>query len=308
MESQIFISHSHDDANIAEALVDALLAAMDISPDSVRCTSVPGHQLPFGRTIAEQLKVDIGATSAVLVLLTQNSLRSKWVLFELGATWALGKVVIPILGHGMAVSDLPGPLANYPSVAIDSPDATNRIADAMAQIASTLKISQRFGGKREAKVRKFLDCAQSSSPSTATNASIDQAMAFEIPWLILVVVGGGARYPEAVFAQIETYLSKLGIPLAKPLSEAVWEGDDGREAMKLLAAFGGELAAKRPDLAAYYEAGANLLPLAVHGNVEGISRAVQRIALPMEVAALRDDLRDWADAIHRHMAKPLGLN
>jgi hypothetical protein len=28
MESQIFISHSHDDANIAEALVDALLAAM----------------------------------------------------------------------------------------------------------------------------------------------------------------------------------------------------------------------------------------------------------------------------------------
>jgi hypothetical protein len=59
MATLVFISHSHADQAVAAALVEFVLEALDIKPGAIRCTSVPGHQLPFGRTISEQLKADI---------------------------------------------------------------------------------------------------------------------------------------------------------------------------------------------------------------------------------------------------------
>ena len=86
METVVFVSHSHSDEVLAEALVELLLSALELEPSAVRCTSVPGHQLPFGKTISEALKTDIETSAAILVLLTEDSLRSNWVLFELGAS------------------------------------------------------------------------------------------------------------------------------------------------------------------------------------------------------------------------------
>lgn len=63
--TRIFISHSHADEKIASLLVDFLLAALAIRPEDIRCTSVPGHKLPFGTSIGEQLKND-GSTEPVM--------------------------------------------------------------------------------------------------------------------------------------------------------------------------------------------------------------------------------------------------
>jgi len=51
----IFISHKETDAVLAKALVEFLHASLNIAPRSIRCTSVPGFQLPFGTTISGQL-------------------------------------------------------------------------------------------------------------------------------------------------------------------------------------------------------------------------------------------------------------
>ncbi len=51
--TRIFISHSHTDREIASELVDFLLAALELRPEEIRCTSVPVHQLPFGFSIGE---------------------------------------------------------------------------------------------------------------------------------------------------------------------------------------------------------------------------------------------------------------
>jgi hypothetical protein len=103
----------------------------------------------------------IDTSAAILVLLTKDSLRSNWVLFELGASWALGKIVVPILGRQLTADALPGPPAAYPSVPIDAADAPSRLAHAVAQIARTLRLRERTGGKRDAKLRGFVDPARS---------------------------------------------------------------------------------------------------------------------------------------------------
>jgi TIR domain len=187
MATVVFVSHSHSDEVLAEALVELLLSALELEPSDVRCTSVPGHQLPFGKTIAEALKTDIETSAAVLVLLTEDSLRSTCVLFELGASWALGRIIIPILGHNQTPKVLPGPVSGYPCVAIDASDASSRMVDAISQIAVILGLRERSGGAREAKLRKFFDKAQAESEKKA-KPELGQAMAYEIPWLIIVYI------------------------------------------------------------------------------------------------------------------------
>ncbi|MEL6438845.1 MAG: toll/interleukin-1 receptor domain-containing protein [Cyanobacteria bacterium J06621_8] len=76
--TRIFISHSHADREIASLLIDYLLAALEIKEESIRCTSVPGHQLPFGTSISEQLKKDLNQTTCLIALITRNSLRSTY--------------------------------------------------------------------------------------------------------------------------------------------------------------------------------------------------------------------------------------
>ncbi len=297
MSALVFISHSHADQALAEALVEFVLGALDIEPDALRCTSVPGHQLPFGRTISEQLKADIDTSSAILVLLTRDSLRSNWVLFELGASWALGKIVVPILGRQLSVDALPGPLAAYPSVPIDAADASNRLADAVAQIARTLGLRERTGGKREAKLRAFVELARSWQGGELRPEAA-QAMAFEIPWLILLILSKQTKYPAALFPQIKFYMSKLGITASNPIEASIRMDDEGAAAMDLLAELGGSLSVKHPELVPIYEGGANLMPLAARGKNAELEAAVRRMPLPAALKVPQPDLLRWLNEIH----------
>lgn len=178
----IFVSHRESDARVAKALVDFLTASLEIADSKIRCSSVPGYQLPFGNTVAGQLKRDIHASNAVFVLLTRDSLESPWVLFELGASWALGKVMIPILGRGVSLNDVPGPLREYPVVAVETPNAAARLRDATAQIAQELGIVERGGGKAQSELENLLRCLHDWKPTLP--AGIAPARAFQVSWLI----------------------------------------------------------------------------------------------------------------------------
>jgi formylglycine-generating enzyme required for sulfatase activity len=155
--TRIFISHSHSDREIAEQLVNFLLAALEIKEEDIRCTSVPGHELSFGMSIEEQLKRDLGRTVGLIALITKDSLRSTWVLFELGSSWAMEKLVVPILGPGLTYDDLPGPLKNYPVVRIEDESPSYRLTDVINQLASTLDIPQKTSARRDASKDRFLN-------------------------------------------------------------------------------------------------------------------------------------------------------
>jgi hypothetical protein len=305
MSTLVFISHSHADRPAADALVEYLLAALELEPSSVRCTSVPGHQLPFGRAISEQLKADINSSSAMLVLLTKDSLRSAWVLFELGASWALAKIIVPVLEPSLTPGALPGPLSSHPCVLMGAPDARSRMADAVSQIGEVLRLKHRGGGKQEYKLDTFVERFK-SQPEPSPKAEVDEAMAFEIPWLILMIVFRNAKYPASLVPQIKSYMSRLDIAAANPVETQLRVDDDGVAAMNLIAELGGSLVAKvRHDLVPYYEAGANLMPLASRGKRDELRSCSDALSLPKHLQTPGEDLLKWLNAVHDHITAAL---
>jgi len=109
-EVRIFISHSNADESLAEALANLLERALRIRPEAIRCTSVVGYSLPTGADIDDQLRLEIEQSAVLIALITEASLSSTYVLFELGARWVLRKPLFPVVAAGMKPSALHEPL------------------------------------------------------------------------------------------------------------------------------------------------------------------------------------------------------
>ena len=163
---RIFISHSHSDREIARKLVEYLLAALRIEENDIRCSSVPGYQLPPGSNIEEHLRRDISDDIALVGLLTEHGLRSQWVLFELGAAWGMRKRVIPILGHGLKGEDLPGPLKSLAFISIENEQLAYSLSSMIETLADYLKVEQKPGINKDYKRDEFIEkLKQSNIPS-----------------------------------------------------------------------------------------------------------------------------------------------
>lgn len=133
-KSMLFISHSEKDKNVASKLIDFVENSLQTDTLDIRCSSVPGYQLPFGKTISQQLKEDINKSSFLVVIISENSLISEWVLFELGAAWALDIPVVPILVGDLTYKNMPGPLGSQSCIETCTDGASNRLRDAIKQM------------------------------------------------------------------------------------------------------------------------------------------------------------------------------
>src|SRR5258708_18131740 len=109
-ELKIFISHSSEDKPIAAALTELLKNALGIAPDAIRCTSVDGHRLSVGAKTDETLKRELLNARSFIALLTEQSLNSTWVLFELGARWGADHHLAPVFAAGLTAERLHRPL------------------------------------------------------------------------------------------------------------------------------------------------------------------------------------------------------
>lgn len=190
----IFVSHKETDTELAKALVECLHASLDLRSTKIRCTSVPGSQLPFGETISSQLKKDINSSKAIFVLITRESLQSRWVLFELGAAWSLGKVMVPILGPGLSQSDLPGPLKEYPVVIGDHTNAAARFRDSIAQVAQELSLNETGGGEPQSKLEFFIRLLQESNPGSERTDEFPKSKSAEGTWIDVVRMPDGSDF------------------------------------------------------------------------------------------------------------------
>jgi hypothetical protein len=106
----VFISHSSQDSDVAEILIELLESALDLPSDSIRCTSVEGYQLPAGVSTDEALRSEVHGSKLLIGLITPNSMSSPYVLFELGARWGAKKPMFPVLAKGAEHGILGGPL------------------------------------------------------------------------------------------------------------------------------------------------------------------------------------------------------
>jgi hypothetical protein len=128
----IFISHCSSDEPLAEALVDLLQAALGLSPESIRCTSVDGYRLPSGASVNEQLRLEVVESKSFIGLITPDSIESAYVLFEIGARWGAGLHLIPLLASGATVKDLKGPLSGLNAISCSLDTQLYQLVDDLA--------------------------------------------------------------------------------------------------------------------------------------------------------------------------------
>ena len=105
MSIRIFISHSEADKALAKTLIELIRLALNVEPSGIRCTSVDGYKLPTGTKIPDQIKAEVFNCEVFVALLTPHSLRSTYVLFELGARWGHSESMFPLFAVGARPSD-----------------------------------------------------------------------------------------------------------------------------------------------------------------------------------------------------------
>ncbi len=136
---EIFISHATVDTAIVENLVRFICDAVEIGPENIRCTSVPGNGLDISDHISTRLQRELVGCRIVLGVITRASLESPYVLLELGAGWIQGKTWA-VLEPGMTYRDLPGPLRE-------------RLAVELRERTHLLKLVRQIAEKTERRAR-----------------------------------------------------------------------------------------------------------------------------------------------------------
>jgi len=126
---RLFVSHAHKDKDIAIALVDAVEAAM-VPKARILCTSHPNREYrePENEDVSEHLRVHLTDSPCVLGVLTPNSVKSPWCLFELGGAWALASRTFPLLAGGLSKESLPAALKGYDAAQLTKPEEITKVA------------------------------------------------------------------------------------------------------------------------------------------------------------------------------------
>jgi len=102
---KIFISHSSRDKWIARKLSEEILQ-LDCE------TFLDEKDIETGESIDESIHEHLSDSDDFLLLLTPDSVKSHWVLIELGGALALKKKIIIILLY-LGANDIPQPITKY---------------------------------------------------------------------------------------------------------------------------------------------------------------------------------------------------
>jgi len=141
---RLFVSHSHDDKQIAAALIDVIEATM-VPRERILCTSHDNskYREPPGEDVSRYLRDHLTQSSCVLGLLTPNSIKSPWCLFELGGAWAMAKQTYPLLAGGLLPESLPAALKGTDAAQLSQADEIRRV---LANVRRTLGWDERVKG------------------------------------------------------------------------------------------------------------------------------------------------------------------
>ncbi len=88
--SRIFLSYTRADKEYADKLHRILSRRFNFRVFTTEALSA-------GENWKSKLKTEISSCDIFVVLLSSNSVHSGWVLSELGAAWAINKVIIPVI-------------------------------------------------------------------------------------------------------------------------------------------------------------------------------------------------------------------
>lgn len=131
---RIFISHSSEDQHLAGRLAHLLCISLRLQPELVRCSSVDGYRLPAGIEVNKRLREEVCDADAFICILSNASLSSMYVLFELGARWGCGRYLVPLVTPGTRLSELRGPLSGLNILRADNPAQLSQLISDVGSI------------------------------------------------------------------------------------------------------------------------------------------------------------------------------
>ncbi len=99
--ARIFISHCEKDKEDVDMFFDLLQTGCDIQRKEIFCTSIEGAGIKTGSDFLKWIKDYLKKTQLVILFVIPNYLHSNFCIAEMGASWALGMDVYPILMYGM---------------------------------------------------------------------------------------------------------------------------------------------------------------------------------------------------------------
>ena len=128
---KIFISYSSKNKELTEKFIEFLQLGMGIGREDIFCT-VSAHTLKTGEPFIEAIRKELKDCEAVISLITEDYLNSKFCLIEAGAAWAMSKRYFPLLT--VPFSDLAGtPLQGLQMRLLDDEEALSSIYDEMTE-------------------------------------------------------------------------------------------------------------------------------------------------------------------------------
>jgi len=90
------------------------------------------EMLSAGEDWQSKLKEELSHCDLFMVVLSPNSVDSKWILYELGAAWAIDKPILSIVTHPDVVSKIPVTFSQVQVVEIkdlEKPDIINQMLE-----------------------------------------------------------------------------------------------------------------------------------------------------------------------------------
>lgn len=127
MKNKIFLSYSFQDRDWVSQFVNVLQenginAWFDM------------ESIKFGDSIHDAIADALRESNVMVLILSERSVRSPWIFFELGAAVADKKRIIPIVIDDTRIEEIPMPLIRYQFLKESSPiQAGAKIAAALAE-------------------------------------------------------------------------------------------------------------------------------------------------------------------------------
>lgn len=153
----VFISHSNNDKEFVQHLVD-LLEVVGLTPENLFCSSVPGYWIGLGRNFIDVLKDKFQSNNILMIYVHSPRLYNSTIsMNEMGAAWVLQSKHISILMSDMEFSAMKGVVTREDtSIKVDHEDAKDRLNQMKDVLCDFLNLTQPDSSKWEYKRDLFL--------------------------------------------------------------------------------------------------------------------------------------------------------
>jgi len=130
---RVFISHTHDDRELAGYVRDMLQAVLALSDEEIVCTGDGQYGLPPGADLKQELTARLQSTRALFLLATPAARGKEWVNFECGVASQLKEEhrleFITLIPTATDIDAVPAPYRHAVSVVLSEGDQIRSLVD-----------------------------------------------------------------------------------------------------------------------------------------------------------------------------------